>query len=185
MKLFKTLLEHEGPVSDFAIGYAESSRFANSSIGYPDLDKLQKNDGVKPEWFYDVRDRGDASEMVAIHQYVDNSSEFEEYADLALGVGIVEMIHLDRLTDVIMALGGSVKRHWSNKAQVFGKDVKDAVGNDIKAEKQAIKDYTQLLKKLEPIKTNTGIACHALVKKLLADEEHHLKLLEQFQKTLS
>lgn len=185
MKLFKTLLEHEGPVSDFSIGYAESSRFSNSKIEYPDLSKIKKNEGVKPEWFYDVRDKGDAAEMVAIHQYVDNSSEFEEYANLALGIAIVEMIHLDRLSDTIMALGGSVKRHWSNKAQVFGKDMKDAVANDIKAEKQAIKDYTQLLKKLEPIKTNTGIACHSLIKKILSDEEHHVKLLEDFQKSLS
>lgn len=180
MKGMMKYLKEEGPVGEFATGYAESSKFSNPDFSYPDFEKAIENDGVKPEWFYDVRDRGSASEMGAIRQYVDNSFAFEEYSDLALGISIVEMVHLDKLSDLIVTIGGTVKRHWSNKNQKFAKDVKEAVNNDLRDELTAIEDYEKLLEKLKPIKTNTGIICYKLVRKLKADEEHHAKLLREF-----
>lgn len=181
MKIFKKLIQEEGPVGEFATGYVESSRFSSSDFGYPDLERVSVKDGVHPEWFYEARDKGSGpTEMGAIHQYINNSFAFEEYGDLALGIALVEMVHLDKLSDLIIGLGGTNDRRWGNRSQKFAKTVKEAVENDLKDELDTIKDYEKLVEKLRPIKTDTGITAFKLMRKLLEDEKHHAKLLREF-----
>ena len=185
MKLFEKILkEDEGATSDFVNGVAGITRYADPNSEFPVM-KVKEDDGVSPEWFYDVFTSYKVdSERSAIHQYITNASQFEEYNTLALGIGITEMVHLDKLSDAIKDLGGRLDKGWNTSGVKFANTIEEAVDNDIAGEKGAIAGYQKLLKRLEPVKTNTGLSCYKLIDKILKDEEYHVKLLENFKKKL-
>lgn len=160
----------------------ENMPYADTNILYPDINKCKIDDGVSPELFIEAYSglKND-SERSAINQYMAQSRMYPKLSQTLMGIGLVEMKHMDHLGNLIKNLGGKIDIKWNNDLVVYGDSDESALKEAIKGEIAAIYSYEQLIKKLEMIKTDTGIICTQFINKLLADERHHLKLLVKEQ----
>lgn len=123
---------------------------------------------------------GRASEMTAIstyaYQHVLTEKEYAELAGLFMGIGGVEMRHLDLLAGAIYALGGDPvyagRYSWfSGSYADYTKDVKLMLQNDIETEKAAAEAYKQAANATD----NQSLA--ELLMRIAMDEELHVELL--------
>lgn len=123
---------------------------------------------------------GRASEMTAIctyvYQHVLTEKEYAELAGLFMGIGGVEMRHLDLLAEAIYALGGDPvyagRYSWfSGSYADYTKDVKLMLQNDIETEKAAAEAYKQAANATD----NQSLA--ELLMRIAMDEELHAELL--------
>ena len=129
---------------------------------------------------------GSVSELSAITQYINNenrlSSEKCSMAKTILGIGMAEMMHLQKLGELIYLLGGNVdytakiqngcSQMWTPKYLTIPENPRDMLIADIEAEKDAISQY----------KMHIGMICDSAVNAVLAriikDEEYHIILLQ-------
>ena len=123
---------------------------------------------------------GRASEMTAIctyvYQHVLTEKEYAELAGLFMGIGGVEMRHLDLLAGAIYALGGDPvyagRYSWfSGSYADYTKDVKLMLQNDIETEKAVAEAYKQAANATD----NQSLA--ELLMRIAMDEELHAELL--------
>lgn len=128
----------------------------------------------------DYASRG--SELTAITQYVYASilaTKNSTVADTFLGIGIVEMSHLDMLGDTILALGVKPKyinkrgAYWNSSVVPYGDSTKNRIKLAIEGEKAAIKQYKKHKKEIK----NESI--QTLLSQIIADEELHITLFKQ------
>lgn len=129
---------------------------------------------------------GMVSEMTAITQYISNenrlSAELCPLARSILGIAIAEMMHLQKLGELICLLGGNVdftaryrggkSRMWTPQYLTFPAGAKEMLLADIESEKQAIAQYTAHIKMIEDSCVN------AVLKRIIVDEEYHIMLLQ-------
>lgn len=129
---------------------------------------------------------GSVSEMSAITQYINNENRlFCERCPLAktlLGIAMAEMIHLQKLGELIFLLGGSVEftakqqngRQWMWTPSCL--DIREGAGNmiraNIEAEKSAINQYRMHMKMIKDECVN------AVLKRIIMDEEYHIMILQ-------
>lgn len=129
---------------------------------------------------------GSVSEMSAITQYINNENRlFRERCPLAktlLGIAMAEMIHLQKLGELIFLLGGNVEftakqqngRQWMWTPSCL--DIPDGAGNmiraDIEAEKGAINQYRMHMKMIKDDCVNAVLA------RIIMDEEYHIMILQ-------
>ena len=129
---------------------------------------------------------GAVSELSAITQYINNenriSSEKCSMAKTILGIAMAEMMHLQKLGELIYLLGGNVdytakmqngcSQMWTPKYLTIPENPRDMLIADIEAEKDAIRQY----------KMHIGMICDSAVNAVLAriikDEEYHIILLQ-------
>lgn len=129
---------------------------------------------------------GSVSELSAITQYINNenriSSEKCSMAKTILGIAMAEMMHLQKLGELIYLLGGNVdytakmqngcSQMWTPKYLTIPENPRDMLIADIEAEKDAIRQY----------KMHIGMICDSAVNAVLAriikDEEYHIILLQ-------
>ena len=129
---------------------------------------------------------GSVSELSAITQYINNenriSSEICSMAKTILGIAMAEMMHLQKLGELIYLLGGNVdytakmqngcSQMWTPKYLTIPENPRDMLIADIEAEKDAIRQY----------KMHIGMICDSAVNAVLAriikDEEYHIILLQ-------
>ena len=126
------------------------------------------------------------SEYTAISQYVFGHilAGDQEVADTFLGIGIVEMTHLDMLGDVILDLGVYPKFRsgdgevWNSNFVPYGNSTRERLELAIKAEYGAIAQYREHICKIKDKEID------ALLERIILDEELHIKifkkLLEQY-----
>ena len=120
------------------------------------------------------------SEYTAISQYVFGHilSGESEVADTFLGIGIVEMSHLDMLADVILDLGVYPKFRsgtgvvWNSNFVPYGVSTTNRLELAIKAEYGAIQQYRNHICKIN----DEGI--DALLERIILDEELHVKIFK-------
>ena len=182
MKFNKIILRKpdDNKLDNLITGLVDNMDFSDSSVKYPELDEVEPNDGVDPDWFIPACSGiSPDSERTAINQYVTQNSKYDKLGDILLGIGITEMKHLDEIGDLITKLGGTLENKWDNSAAEYGVDIQTAVLADIEGEKAAINFYEELLYKLSSVDTKTSEICQQLINKLLADEKFHLELLEK------
>lgn len=131
---------------------------------------------------------GLVSELTAItlysYQHFTEDEENTKFAETIRGISIVEMKHLELLGEAILELGGNPKfvgykgKFWNGSYVEYAKDIGKILLVNIKAEEDAIKQYTKhiLLVHDESIQK--------LLKRIILDEECHLaifkKLLESY-----
>lgn len=129
---------------------------------------------------------GPVSEMSAITQYINNENRlFRERCPLAktlLGIAMAEMIHLQKLGELIFLLGGNVEftakqqsgRQWMWTPSCL--DIRDGAGNmiraNIEAEKGAINQYRMHMKMIKDDCVN------AVLGRIIMDEEYHIMILQ-------
>ena len=135
---------------------------------------------------------GAVSELTAITQYINNENRLScEKCPLAksiLGIAMAEMMHLQKLGELIWLLGGEVdfvaryrgnrKCIWTAQYAAIPCSAREMLLTDIEGEKQAIAQYRAHINAMEDAYVN------AVLKRIIKDDEYHIMLLENFLEEL-
>ena len=133
---------------------------------------------------------GAVSEMSAITQYINNenrlSHEMCQMARTLLGIAMAEMMHLQKLGELICLLGGKVDfiarpyngrpRMWTPEYLTIPEHVGKMLQADIAAEKDAISQYQMHIKMIDDDCVN------AVLRRIIQDEEYHVMLLRALER---
>lgn len=133
---------------------------------------------------------GAISEMSAITQYINNenrlSHEMCQMAKTLLGIAMAEMMHLQKLGELICLLGGQVdftakmrngrRRMWTPEYLNIPGNVQKMLSADIEAERAAISQYEAHMRVIEDCYVNAVLA------RIIQDEEYHIMLLQSLLK---
>lgn len=148
----------------------------------------------KPNQFYakllQVDYCGSVSEISAITQYINNenrmSSEKCPLAKTILGIAIAEMIHLQKLGELIFLLGGKIdfaapqsngrRKLWTPANLTLPEQIGKMILADIESEKAAINQYRLHMKKIQDEHVNAVLA------RIIQDEEYHIMILQSLEK---
>ena len=153
-------------------------------LPYPPIKVKEKNQAYANLLSIDYC--GSVSEMTAITQYINNenclSCEKCPLAKIILGIAIAEMIHLQKLGELIFLLGGSVDfvaRQQNGRQKMWTPEYLTIPGNarkmllaDIEAEKAAIHQYKMHIKMINDNDVNAVLA------RIIKDEEYHIMMLQ-------
>lgn len=135
---------------------------------------------------------GGVSELSAITQYINNenrlSCEHCALAKILLGIAMAEMMHLQKLGELIYLLGGKVDfearqpgakgKLWTPACLDIPEKAEEMLRADIEAEKAAIGQYKKHIGMIDDYFVNTTLA------RIIEDEEYHIMLLQDFLKGL-
>ena len=134
---------------------------------------------------------GAVSEMSAITQYINNENRlFLERCSMAktlLGIAMAEMMHLQKLGELICLLGGRVDftakyqnghRMWTPEYLTMPESVSKMILADIEAEKDAVRQYQMHMGLIKDECVNAVLA------RIIRDEEYHIMLLQWMLKEL-
>ena len=128
---------------------------------------------------------GATSEMSAITQYINNENRLScgncPLARTVLGIAMAEMMHLQKLGELIVLLGGTVDftakgRNgrpvmWTPEYLVLPEQMKKMLLAGIESEKEAIRQYEMHMKMIKDDCVN------AVLERIVKDEEYHIMLL--------
>ncbi|MDO4309023.1 MAG: manganese catalase family protein [Eubacteriales bacterium] len=129
---------------------------------------------------------GAVSEMTAITQYINNENRMScEKCPLAktiLGIAMAEMIHLQKLGEMIFLLGGNIcftakqsngrQRMWTPEYLTIPGHITRMLYADIEAEKAAVNQYRMHIKMINDPYVN------AVLERIIKDEEYHIMILQ-------
>ena len=128
------------------------------------------------------------SEMSAIATYIYQSyilqDEFPAVADALKQIAIVEMTHLDLLSEAIVDFGGNPNltdgrgNVWTGRNVLQFRNPREILLADIRAEEKAIRDYQIAASKT----CNASLA--ALFERIIIDEQDHIIILNELLSTL-
>lgn len=124
-------------VEDAANAFIDVLKYSDQSVTYPDFKDIDPWPDEIVNMFYVIWKNAKFSELSAIIMYTQQSSRFEEVSELMLGIGLVEMRHLDKISDFLQR----AITQYSERS-----------------------DYNDV---------------NYFLEKLIADEEHHMKLLKE------
>lgn len=153
-------------------------------LPYPPIQVKEKNQAYANLLSLDYC--GAVSEMSAITQYINNENRLScEKCPLAktiLGIAMAEMIHLQKLGELIHLLGGSVdfaakqnngrQRMWTPAYLNIPDNARKMLLADIESEKAAINQYRMHIKMMKDNYINAVLA------RIIKDEEYHIMLLQ-------
>lgn len=153
-------------------------------LPYPDIQVMEKNKDYAMVLSNDYC--GAVSEMSAITQYINNenrmSSQMCPSAKTILGIAMAEMIHLQKLGELMYLLGGSIdyaarqpggrQKLWTPAYLTIPQEVKKMIRADIDAEKAAIHQYRQHINIIRDELVN------AVLMRIVKDEEYHIMMLQ-------
>lgn len=125
---------------------------------------------------------GSVSELSAILQYINNENRMSgkqcSLVRTILGIAMAEMMHLQKLAELIQLLGGYVcfeaKRPnglWSPSCLTLPDCIPHMLQADIDAEKAAIRQYK------EHINAIRDECVNAVLRRIIQDEEYHIMIL--------
>lgn len=129
---------------------------------------------------------GSVSEMSAITQYINNENRMScEKCPLAktiLGIAMAEMIHLQKLGELIHLLGGNIdfvarqsngrQKMWTPAYLTIPQNVEKMIWADIESERAAINQYKIHMKAINDEYVNAVLA------RIIKDEEYHIMMLQ-------
>lgn len=153
-------------------------------LPYPPIQVKEKNPAYANLLSIDYC--GSVSEMSAITQYINNENRMScERCPLVrtiLGIAMAEMIHLQKLGELIYLLGGNIdfvaKYHdrgpqmWSPKYLSIPENIEKMLLADIESEKSAINQYKMHSRMIKDEYVNAVLA------RIIQDEEYHIMLLQ-------
>lgn len=155
-----------------------------ADLPYPPVQVKEKNPAYANLLSIDYC--GAVSEMTAITQYINNENRLAcercPVARTILGIAIAEMIHLQKLAELIFLLGGSIdfvakhqdgrKRMWSPEYLSIPENMERMLMADIEAEKATIRQYRMHMKMINDAFINAVLA------RIIKDEEYHIMLFQ-------
>lgn len=129
---------------------------------------------------------GATSEMSAITQYINNENRLScgncPLARTVLGIAMAEMMHLQKLGEMIYLLGGTVdfiakqpngrNVMWTPGFLNLPENVRKMILADIEAEKGAISQYRMHMKAIRDDCVNR------VLERIIMDEEYHIMILQ-------
>lgn len=135
---------------------------------------------------------GSVSELSAITQYINNENRLYLWdcrmARTLLGIAMAEMMHLQKLGEMIYLLGGVVdfaarqrsgkKQLWTPAYLTIPESPRDMLVADIEAEKAAIAQYQMHMRMMDDDCVNTVLS------RIIQDEEYHIMLLHTLWKEI-
>lgn len=153
-------------------------------LPYPPIQVREKNRAYADLLSMDYC--GPVSEMTAIVQYIGNESclfnELCPTAGTLLGIAMAEMMHLQKLGELIHLLGGKVDfvakphngrpRMWNPEYLTLPPNAANMLLADIEAEKAAIAQYRMHMKMISDDCVNAVLA------RIIYDEEYHIMILQ-------
>jgi bacterioferritin (cytochrome b1) len=183
MKAFKNRLEEMAEATVNALDYSDSK------VEYPDISRVQEwpKEIILP--LYDLYKNTRYSELASILMYTQHQARFGEIGELMLGIGLVEMVHYDKLGDFLLKASDVMGTDIPGNNQLtvhpiidLGTSAESALSLSLQAEKETLEEYQKVfdsLNKEEYIKRSDYIpVCH-LIEKFIADEEYHIALLKK------
>lgn len=169
-------------VEDAANAFIDVLKYSDQSVDYPDFNDIEPWPDDIVNMFKDALKDKPFSEISAILMYTQQSSRFEPIAELMLGIGLVEMRHYDKLSDFLQ------KADSYEENSVMGIYPKVEVGfSPESALKIALDSEIETIGHYKKIMNNVALYNDRadyddvmyLLNKLVADEEHHIKLLKE------
>lgn len=135
---------------------------------------------------------GAVSELSAITQYINNENRLScekcPVAKALLGIAMAEMMHLQKLGELIFLLGGNInfiakqqngrQRMWTPEYLTIPDNLEKILVADIESEKAAINQYRMHIKMIKDNHVNAVLA------RIIKDEEYHIMLLQTLLKEL-
>lgn len=135
---------------------------------------------------------GSVSELSAITQYINNENRLScencAVAKVILSIAMAEMMHLQKLGELIYLLGGDVdfvakycdrkKCMWTPGYLTIPHTLKEMLLADVESEKQAVAQYVMHIKMIDDACVN------AVIQRIIQDEEYHIMLLQTLLKEL-
>lgn len=135
---------------------------------------------------------GSVSEMSAITQYINNENRLFcrkcQLAQTILGIAMAEMIHLQKLGELVFLLGGEInftakhrdgkQRLWTPQYLKIPEQAREMIVSDIEAEKAAINQYRMHMKMIKDTYVNAVLA------RIIKDEEYHIMILQALMEEL-
>lgn len=188
MKAFKNRLEEMAEATVNALDYSED--YSDSKVEYPDISIVQKwpKEIILP--LYDLYKNTRYSELTSILMYTQHQARFGEIGELMLGIGLVEMVHYDKLGDFLLKASDVMDTDIPGNNQLtvhpiidLGTSAESALRLSLQAEKETLEEYYKVFdslnKKEEYIKRSDYIPVTYLIQKFIADEEYHISLLKK------
>lgn len=159
-------------------------------LPYPPLEVSERNLSYADMLSVDYC--GSVSELSAIVQYINNENRLScEKCSLAktlLGMAICEMMHLQKLGQLIVLLGGSIgftasgrngrPVMWSPSCLNIPSECSKMLQADIEAEISAINQYEMHISWIKDEHIN------AVLRRIIQDEEYHIMMLRTLAKEL-
>lgn len=132
---------------------------------------------------------GSVSELSAIAQYINNENRMScvkcGLAKTILGIAMAEMVHLQKLGELIVLLGGNIdytakyqngrRRMWTPEYFSLPENIGRMIAADIEAEKEAIEQYRMHMKMINDCYVNAVLA------RIIKDEEYHIMILRSLE----
>lgn len=129
---------------------------------------------------------GAVSELSAITQYLNMENRLSReqcpIAKTILGIAMAEMIHLQKIGEMICLLGGDInyvakqkdgrKREWTPQYLVFSDQPREMLSLGIQAEEDAIRQYKMHQNMIQDRYIQVMLA------RIIKDEEYHIMLLQ-------
>lgn len=169
-------------VEDAANAFIDVLKYSDQSVDYPDFNDIEPWPDDIVNMFKDALKDKPFSEISAILMYTQQSSRFEPIAELMLGIGLVEMRHYDKLSDFLQKADpyeeNSVMDIYPKVEVGFSpeSDLKIALDSEI----ETIGHYKKIMNNVALYNDRADYDdVMYLLNKLVADEEHHIKLLKE------
>lgn len=169
-------------VEDAANAFIDVLKYSDQSVDYPDFNDIEPWPEDIVNMFKDALKDKPFSEISAILMYTQQSSRFEPLAELMLGIGLVEMRHYDKLSDFLQKADPYEEDPVMDiypKVEV-GFSPESALKIALDSEIETIGHYKKIMNNVALYNDRADYDdVMYLLNKLVADEEHHIKLLKE------
>lgn len=169
-------------VEDAANAFIDVLKYSDQSVDYPDFNDIEPWPDDIVNMFKDALKDKPFSEISAILMYTQQSSRFEPIAELMLGIGLVEMRHYDKLSDFLQKADPYEQNPVMDiypKVEI-GFSPESALKIALDSEIETIGYYKKIMNNLALHDDRADYDdVMYLLNKLVADEEHHIKLLKE------
>ena len=153
-------------------------------LPYPPIQVREKNPAYANLLSIDYC--GSVSELSAITQYINHENRMScdrcPATKAVLGIAMAEMIHLQKLGEMIFLLGGTIdftakhrdgrQRMWTPQYLSTPDGAREMLLADIEGEKSAIEQYRMHMKMIKDEHVNAVLA------RIIKDEEYHIIILQ-------
>ena len=169
-------------LEDAANAFIDVLKYSDQSVDYPDFNDIEPWPDDIVNMFKDALKDKPFSEISAILMYTQQSSRFEPIAELMLGIGLVEMRHYDKLSDFLQKADPYEENSVMDiypKVEV-GFSPESALKIALDSEIETIGHYKKIMNNVALYNDRADYDdVMYLLNKLVADEEHHIKLLKE------
>ena len=169
-------------VEDAANAFIDVLKYSDQSVDYPDFKDIEPWPEDIVNMFKDALKDKPFSEISAILMYTQQSSRFEPITELMLGIGLVEMRHYDKLSDFLQKADPYEENSVMDiypKVEV-GFSPESALKIALDSEIETIGHYKKIMNNVALYNDRADYDdVMYLLNKLVADEEHHIKLLKE------